>query len=213
MGDNLAATRAMYDTVAVAYGELVTGLNPESGLEGGMLAAFADRVRGTGRVLDAGCGTGRMTAWLASVGIVADGIDLSPGMIEVARRTYPDLSFDVGSMTALDLPGECVSGILAWYSIIHTSPADLPAVVAELARVLAPGGHLLLGWHSGDDAVRTMTHAYGHDVSADAYRHAPESVAAAVHAAGLVVSARLVREPQPDREKSPQASLLARRPC
>lgn len=212
MGDNLAATRAMYDTVAVAYGELVTGLNPESGLEGAMLAAFADRVRGTGRVLDAGCGTGRMTAWLASVGIVADGVDLSPGMIEVARRTYPDLSFDVGSMTALDLPDECVSGILAWYSIIHTSPADLPAVVAELARVLAPGGHLLLGWHAGDDAARTMTHAYGHDVSADAYRHAPESVAAAVHAAGLVVSARLLREPQPDREKCAQASLLARRP-
>jgi ubiquinone/menaquinone biosynthesis C-methylase UbiE len=206
----LDATRAMYDTVAVAYGELVTGLNPESGLEGAMLHAFADRVRGTGRVLDAGCGTGRMTDWLASVGVVADGIDLSPGMIEVARRTYPTLSFEVGSMTALDVPDASLAGVLAWYSIIHTAPADLPALLTELARTLAPGGHLLLGWHVGDDAVRPMTHAYGHDVSADAYRHAPESVAAAVRGAGLVVSAQLVREP--DREKSPQATLLARRP-
>lgn len=208
----MAATRAMYDTVAVAYGQLVTGLDPESGLEGAMLTAFADRVRGAGRVLDAGCGTGRMTDWLGSVGVVADGVDLSPGMIAVARETYPTLEFAVGSMTALDVPDASLAGVLAWYSIIHTSPADLPALAAELARVLAPGGHLLLGWHAGDDAVRPMTHAYGHDVSADAYRHAPESVAAALRAAGLVVSAQLVREPQPDREKSPQATLLARRP-
>ena len=41
------------------------------------------------------------------------GIDLSPGMIEVARRTYPGLRFEVGSMLALDLPDASLGGVLA----------------------------------------------------------------------------------------------------
>ena len=89
-----------------------------------MLADFADRVDGP--VADVGCGTGRLTAYLDGLGIDVVGIDLSPGMIAVARRAYPALRFEVGSMTALDLPDGGVAGVLAWYSIIHTPP-DGPA--------------------------------------------------------------------------------------
>ena len=136
------------------------------------------------------------------------GIDLSPGMIAVARRAYPSLRFEVGSMTALDLPDGGVAGVLAWYSIIHTPPDGLPAVVAELRRVLAPGGHLLLGFQAGADEHRSMTHAYGHDVECDAWLHSPDTVAALLESAGFVVDARLVREPV-GRERRSQASLLA----
>ena len=140
---SLDATRATYDTVAVDYARIVTGLDAEGPLDRAMLADFADRVDGP--VADVGCGTGRLTAYLAGLGLDVVGIDLSPGMVAVARRTYPSLRFEVGSMTALDLPDGGVAGVLAWYSIIHTPPEGLPSVVAELRRVLAPGGHLLLG--------------------------------------------------------------------
>ncbi|MFE9404030.1 class I SAM-dependent methyltransferase [Streptomyces sp. NPDC006530] len=48
-----------------------------------------------------GCGTGRITAHLRELGLDVFGIDLSPGMVEVARRDHPGLRFDVGSMTDL----------------------------------------------------------------------------------------------------------------
>ncbi|GEL98258.1 class I SAM-dependent DNA methyltransferase [Cellulomonas terrae] len=206
---SLDATRATYDTVAVDYARIVTGLDAEGPLDRAMLADFADRVDGP--VADVGCGTGRLTAYLSDHGIDAVGIDLSPGMIAVARHTYPTLRFEVGSMAALDLPDGAVAGVLAWYSIIHTPPEGLPAVVTELRRVLAPGGHLLLGFQAGADEHRSLTHAYGHDVRCDAWLHDPDTVAALLEAAGFVVDARLVREPS-GRERRPQASLLASLP-
>jgi len=161
-------------------------------------------------VADVGCGAGRMTVYLDGLGIDVVGIDLSPGMVEVARRTYPSLRFEVGSLTALDLPDGGLAGVLAWYSIIHTPPEGMPAVVAELARVLSPGGHLLLGFQAGADEHRAMTHAYGHTVDCDAWLHAPDTVAAALEDAGFRIDARVVREPV-GGERRPQASLLARR--
>jgi hypothetical protein len=61
---------------------------------------------------------------LNRLGLDAFGIDLSPGMIALARRTNPDLRFDVGSMLALDLPSASLGGILAYYSIIHIRLSD-----------------------------------------------------------------------------------------
>ena len=206
----LDATRATYDTVAEDYARLVTGLDAEGPLDRAMLADFADRVDGP--VVDVGCGAGRMTAYLDGLGLDVVGIDLSPGMVAVARRSYPSLRFEVGSLAALDRPDGGLAGVLAWYSIIHTSPDELPAVVAELVRVLAPGGHLLLGFQAGADEHRAMTHAYGHTVACDAWLHSPDTVVALLEAAGLVVDARLVREPV-GGERRPQASLLATRPA
>ena len=200
--------RATYDAVAEDYARIVTGLDAEGPLDRAMLADFADRVDGP--VADVGCGTGRLTDFLAGRGIDVVGVDLSPGMIDVARRSYPALRFEVGSMTALDLPDGRLSGVLAWYSIIHTPPEGLPVVVAELRRVLAPGGHLLLGFQAGADQHRTLTHAYGHEVQCDAWLHDPDTVSGLLADAGFVVDARLVREPA-GGERRPQASLLATR--
>lgn len=72
-------------------------------------------------------------------------------MVAVARRTYPDLRFDKGSITAVDVADGVLGGIVAWYSIIHTPPRDLPAVFTEFHCALAPGGHLLLAFQAGDE--------------------------------------------------------------
>lgn len=209
---SLRIVTATYDTVAADYGRLLPDLRAETPLDHAMLATFAEltRTSGLGQVIDAGCGTGRITAHLHSLGVDIFGIDLSPGMIDVARQTHPQLCFDVGSITALELEDESVAGVLAWYSTIHTPPEDLPDVFTELSRVLAPGGYLLIGFHVGD-GVRPVTHAYGHAVSVDAYDVRPEVVAHLALRAGLVAHTQMVRAPQ-GGEVRPQASLIAAKP-
>lgn len=204
---HLRATRATYDTVAESYARLLPDVSAETPRDLAMLAAFAGRVGARGPVADLGCGAGRMTAHLRSLGVTAFGLDLSPGMVQVARRTHPGLRFGVASLTGLPLRDRSVAGVLAWYSVIHTPPELLPVVVAEFARVLVPDGRLLLGFHVGDGR-RDMTTAYGHAVSCDAYLLRPEHVAGLLERTGFTLEDRLVRAPE-NRERRPQASLLA----
>ncbi|MGO1315754.1 MAG: class I SAM-dependent methyltransferase, partial [Cellulomonadaceae bacterium] len=147
--------RASYDTVADDYARTLPDASFEDPLDLAMIDAFADAVRcalldatttGTtgppparAQVLDVGCGTGRMTAYLAARGLPVRGLDPSAGMVRAARAAHPDLRFSVGSLAAVPVADGEVAGLLSWYSIIHTPPAGLADVAAETRRVLAPG--------------------------------------------------------------------------
>lgn len=211
MTDLWAPIRTAYDTVAENYAELVQVADVEAGLDLAMLEDFAARVRGRGRVLDAGCGPGRMTRYLADRGVDMFGVDLSPEMVRIARDRHPDLAFAEGSIDALDVAPDSVAGVLAWYSIIHTPPADLPTVVGEFLRVLEPGGWLLTGCQSGA-GPRHLAHAYGHDLDLTAHLYTAEHVAGVIEDLGGVVHARLTRGPE-GPQKRPQAFVLAHRPA
>ncbi|MBK4346027.1 class I SAM-dependent methyltransferase [Lacisediminihabitans changchengi] len=207
---DVAATRTAYDIVASDYAELLRDELDRKVLDRAMLAAFADLVP-AGHVADVGCGPGRVTAHLAGLGLSVEGVDLSPGMISVARQEHPSLSFSVGSMEALDFAAGSLAGIVAWYSIIHTPGERLPALFAEFARVLAPGGLLLLAFQVGDEP-RHISRGYGHDVSMDAYRLPVARIETLLTDAGFGPRARLVREPVAE-ERTPQAFLIAERPA
>lgn len=179
----LSSVRASYDAVAVDYARLVGPDLAGKPLDRAMLAAFAKCVRGDGgsrggggrAVADLGCGPGRVTAHLDGLGVRTFGVDLSPAMVAVARRTYPGLRFEVGSMAALDVADGVLGGVLAWYSTVHTPPSELPGLFVEFARVLAPGGHLLIAFKAGDERVR-LDHAYGHPVDLDVYWTPPDRI-------------------------------------
>ena len=209
----LTATRASYDTAAANYAKFVADILDENPFDRAVLALYAELVRdsapGGGRVLEIGCGPGRIAAHLAELGLDMFGIDLSPGMIEQARQRHPDLEFRVGQMTALDLPPASLAGLVAWYSLIHIPPVEHPAVLAGFRRVLAPGAHLMLAFHMGDE-LRRVTDAYGHTgLDVDSYRLPPERVEQQAVQAGFLPVARLIREPR-SPEKAPQAYLILR---
>jgi SAM-dependent methyltransferase len=135
----LTATRAGHDTVAADYAALAAGLLDGNPFDRAVLALFADLVRDAaadrgGRVVEVGCGPGRITAHLTGLGLDVFGIDLSPAMIEQARLRHPDLEFRVGQMTALDVPSGALAGVVAWYSIIHVPPAEHSTVFAGFRR-------------------------------------------------------------------------------
>ncbi len=206
----LATVAAAYDGVAEVYAELFADLLDRQPLERALLSAFADLTRPLpGPVADLGCGPGYATAHLHRSGLDVFGVDLSPEMIAIARRSHPQLRFEVGTMTTLDLPDGILSGALCRYSLIHTPPADIPAILAEIRRVLAPGGHLLLGFLATDEPAAGV-HTYDHRVTG-AYRWPPDDLAELARQAGLVEVAQLTRAPT-DEERGRQAQLLARRP-
>lgn len=208
---HLRATRTAYDTVARDYARLLRDALAGSTWDRAVLSAFAELVRaaGHGLVADVGCGPGRLTAHLDALGLDVLGLDLSPGMLAVARGDHPGLRFAEASMTALPLPDGGLAGLVAWYSLIHVPPPDVPGVLRELRRVLRPGGELLLAFQVGDE-LRHHEQAYGHAVSLNSWRLLPRRVEEQLAGTGVAVHARLVREPE-GTEATRQAYLLARR--
>ncbi|RKT51761.1 class I SAM-dependent DNA methyltransferase [Saccharothrix australiensis] len=205
----LDTTRAAYDAVAVDYEALLRDQLARGVVDRAVLGAFAESA--SGPVLDVGCGPGRVTTHLAGLGLDVSGVDLSPGMVAVARTRYPDLRFEVGSMTDLDHPDGGLGGVVAWYSVIHVPPHLHPGVFAGFHRVLRPGGHLLVAFQVGDER-RDFTEGYGHEITLSAYRLRPERVAEQLVDAGFEPHSTLVRAPEPPNEKTPQAYLLVRKP-
>jgi ubiquinone/menaquinone biosynthesis C-methylase UbiE len=213
--DSEYEARVAYDLVAEDYAALLAGELEKLPFERALLTAFAEQVAadGGGPVADLGCGPGRVSGFLAGIGVDVRGVDLSPGMIDVARRDHPGIPFEVASMAALPVRDAELAGALAWYSIIHIPQDRQDAVFAELARVLRPGGRLLLAFQvseQGDEDVVHLRQAYGHELDLRTRRQSPGRVKQRLTAAGFSLVAEATRERNAP-EKSRQAFLLAQR--
>ncbi|MEV6236347.1 class I SAM-dependent methyltransferase [Lentzea sp. NPDC051838] len=186
MSDWLTDTRHSYDTVAVSYADYTRTLLDELPYVRAALRLFAEMVRGP--VADVGCGPGEVAARLRDLGVDVFGVDLSPAMIELARRNHPGIRFEVGSMT--EPLGTAVAGILAWWSLIHIPDDDVPTVLGHFREALEPGGLLMVGFHVGDE-TRLKTQGYGgHPMKVHVHLRRPERVARWLEAAGFTVEAQ-----------------------
>jgi SAM-dependent methyltransferase len=205
----LTDTRSSYDIDATGYAEKVRGLLDEMPYLRASLALFAESVQsaGGGPVADIGCGPGHVTGHLHEAGLDVFGIDLSPEMITIARRDHPDLRFDVGTMTDLDLADDSVVGIVAFWSVIHVPDHAVPGVFEEFRRVLRPGGLVLVGFHVGDETRHTSEGYTGRAISVDSHRRRPSTVRGWLRDAGFGVEAELVIRPD---DEVPGAVLFAR---
>lgn len=205
--------RAAYDAIAEDYARHFPDTRPESALDLAMLDHFVALLPQDGpRVLDAGCGTGRIGRYLRDRGCEVTGIDLSSAMVAIARGDHPDLSVLVGSITDLPTGSDDFDGVVYWYSMIHLPNDALPRVFAEAARVVRPGGLVIVGFQSGDD-VRDIGEALrqlGHDVRLDRHHRTLDVVLAVAAAHGLFPVAQLTRGPI-GAERDPQSFAILRR--
>lgn len=207
---------AAYDQVAEAYAQQFDDELRHKPLDRALLAAFVELV-GAGRIADVGCGPGQVTRFLAAQHPEVIGVDLSPAMISIARERAPELAFTVASMSALPVPDAGWAGAVALYSIIHLSAAERLTAFREFARVIRPGGCLLVAFHVDSDefaagAVHHLTSWFGRPVELDGYFLAPDEVADQLAGAGFALLARTDRQPDPGHEyPSRRCYLLTRR--
>ncbi|MDN0198770.1 class I SAM-dependent methyltransferase [Streptomyces sp. S.PNR 29] len=134
---------ARVDTVE-GYGvwaETYDGPNPAFDFDGPLVREIAGALP-PGVVLDAACGTGRIAASLAGYGHRVLGVDSSPDMLAHARRRVPEGNFVLGDLRELPVDDDAVDLVVCSLALTHTP--RLGPVVAEFARVLRPGGHLLI---------------------------------------------------------------------
>ena len=202
--------RDCYDTVAHSYGERFRNELDGKPFDRAKLDRFAKDLLGAGPVCDLGCGSGHIAGYLAARGVDVFGLDLSTGQVEEARRQFPDLRFRQADMMALDEPDQSVAGIVAFYSIVHFSPAQLDRALREMHRVLEPGGRLLLSFHIGTEPL-AVDEFLGHTVSIDFSFFEVDDVRARLGSAGFDSIEAEQRAPYPDVEAQTQRAYLQAR--
>jgi uncharacterized protein YceH (UPF0502 family) len=198
-----------YDAVATAYADELIDELERKPFDRWLLDRVAALAVG-GPVADVGCGPGQVTQHLALAGADVTGIDLSPGMVDEARRRFPDLPFQIGDLTAL-APGRWAA-ITAWYALVHLAAEELPPAISSLVESCRPGGWLALALHEGDERHH-RSEWWDHVVDLDFVFHTRASVLGAVEAAGLTEVEWYLRGPSsPTEAQTTRLYVLGRRP-
>lgn len=214
--DHIATVRAVYNMTAPAYVQLV-GTDISSATEGpidqSLLVAFVELVKRQtiDRVVDVGCGPGRAAAFMAARGLDVVGVDVSQAMLSVARSAHPHIKFEEGQLDSLPFETGVFAGAVCWYSIIYTPPDHLAEAFAELARVLRPGGYLLLAFQAEDEPVH-RTNAHGTHLPLTSYRHGVQDVADHLEDIGFKIYATVLRAPDLEEETAFQGFVITSSP-
>jgi SAM-dependent methyltransferase len=201
----LAEVRQLLDDSSFSSGELTSEADPRTGYRawserydepGNPVIAIEEPVvwsavdlLARGRALDAACGTGRHTRRLVKLGHEVVGIDLSGEMLNVARANVPEATFLEADLRHIPVDDGGFDLVVCGLALAHL--ADLDAGVAELGRVLRPGGRAVLsvlhpfqahlGWHA------PFEDAEGRRGFVREYSHTHADYLAAFRAAGLRV--------------------------
>jgi SAM-dependent methyltransferase len=119
-----------------------------------LLKEFAGRNKDMGICADFGCGPGQTTKFLFDAGVKdIIGVDISPGMVKVARRIFPYIRFETGDLLALPYNGNYFASAVAFYAIVHFDYDQIAKAFQEINRVLKKGAHFLFSFHVGDETV------------------------------------------------------------
>lgn len=198
MADDVS--RSAYSRRAAEYIELLGSMGAVHPSDRQIVSSWANDV--DGELIDAGCGPGHWTNFLAEQGATVRGIDQVPEFIAHARFTYPSVDFSVGRLESLGVDADGIGGLLAWYSLIHVEPESIQVPLREFARAVRPGGTVLIGFLEGP-----VVEEYAHAVLT-AYLWPVDELTAQLNTAGFDVVESRVRKTAGQRS---QAAIIARR--
>lgn len=124
---------------------------------------FITALKDKSKVLDLGCGAGNDTAKLADAGLLAEGIDLSDKLIEIAKKRSPAITFNQGDMLKLPFSHEEFDGVFAKASLLHIAKREMPKVLEEIRRVLKPNGIVHIAIKGGEGEGEISENNYGYE--------------------------------------------------
>jgi cyclopropane fatty-acyl-phospholipid synthase-like methyltransferase len=152
-----------WENVYKTHGEIQKKVEP---LIESAVALFKEH--GLHRILDLGCGTGRHTVFLMKNGFDVYGIDISKKAIEISSKKLNDLGFKpklkVNDMSSMDFDDGFFDGIVSTYTIFHSTIEKFRKTIAEIYRILKPGGLFIFnaisvkdGWYGKGKEIEKNT--------------------------------------------------------
>jgi ubiquinone/menaquinone biosynthesis C-methylase UbiE len=177
-----------------------------------LLTAFAAENRDHGKLIDLGCGPGQTTKYLFDCGwkdIL--GVDISPGMVKVAKEMNPQLNFETADMLKLPYRDKTFAAAIAFYSIVHFDDQQISTAFAEIKRILVDKGQFLFSFHIGDNPVH-LDEFLEQPVNIDFNFFQPTKIIGLLTATGFEIVDNLERQPYPGVEyPSKRAYIWARK--
>lgn len=138
-----------YEIVADGYASRFANDLDASAFDRAVIDGALDLLGPSARVLDLGCGPGQVAAYVMERGLDAVGVDLTPAMLNVARRLRSQLPLVNGDLLHLPVRDGGVDGVIAWFSLHNLPRSLLDQVVSEVSRSLRPGGVFVMVTHAG----------------------------------------------------------------
>lgn len=201
-----------YDAVAGDYAENFRDELAHKPFDRKMLDWLVEKTGDLGTFCDMGCGPGQVAGYLFDRGAHVRGVDISPKMIENARKLNPGVMFETGDMLDLaGIAGNSYGGIAAFYSIIHIPREMIGQALRELYRVLKPGGIILLAFHIGRETVH-RDEWWGREVSIDFHFLETGEIKEHLKTAGFDPQEVIERDPYAEEYQSRRAYIFARKP-
>ncbi len=140
--------RRGYDVAAPTY----LADRPDDGGDVALLLDLVAELPPGAVVVDAGCGAGEPVARvLTDLGHRVVGVDLSLGQLSLGRAVVPAMASAQGDLTQLPVADRSADAVVSFYAIIHVPRDEHAQVLAEVARVLRPGGRALLCLGASDN--------------------------------------------------------------
>ena len=164
-------------------------------------------------MVDLGCGPAQVGGYLEAAGKRVIGVDISLQLLAVARRRNITVPFVCGDIRSLPLRDQSCGGVVAFYSLPFLPRPLLPVAMAEIRRVLAPGGTIAVATHLGEGKLRGANEWMGHQVEPlVVVLYTSDELEQAVVEAGFVVDTARFREPLPHEHEGQRIYLTAHRP-
>lgn len=156
MDNTTKVTIDSYNRHASSYSGFQSSLKPVKK----HLDLFIQSLTGN-RVLDVGCGHGRESEYLRQNRLVVIGIDLSEGLLKVAKNNTPQIKFIVMDMRRLDFPEDSFDGLWVNTSFLHLPKKDAKKTLVGFSKVLKPGGILFIGFQGHPNKKAIIIKEFG----------------------------------------------------
>ena len=209
--EHTASARAVYEATSAEYvrlvGSEISGTTETS--EDRSLLEDLLRDARSGPLADLGSGPGRVAAMCREQGVDSVAVDMAVAMLRVGRDVHGEVPFVAAYLSSLPFRSATFSATVLWYSIIHTSPADLGPLFAEVRRVTGSGAPVLVAFQAGDGAAQQRIDAYGTAVTMTTWHHQPSDVVASLRVSGFSRPEVTVRPPALAHETARQAFVRA----